>query len=76
MYACTVPDLPVADQRMLLTCGTILSSLLSGLCAKKLPGLFLCNLQQFDMLKKQHFENKITRMIMQSAIWLFVLDFS
>jgi hypothetical protein len=29
---------------------------LSGLCAKKLPGLFLCNLQQFDMLKKQHFE--------------------
>jgi hypothetical protein len=21
-------------------------------CAKKLPGLFLCNLQQFDMLKK------------------------
>jgi hypothetical protein len=32
--------------------------LLSGLCAKKLPGLFLCNLQQFDMLKKQHFEKK------------------
>jgi hypothetical protein len=29
---------------------------LSGLCAKKQPGLFLCNLQQFDMLKKQHFE--------------------
>jgi hypothetical protein len=29
---------------------------LSGLCAKKLPGLFLCNLKQFDMLKKQHFE--------------------
>jgi hypothetical protein len=26
------------------------------LCAKKLPGLFLCNLQLFDMLKKQHFE--------------------
>jgi hypothetical protein len=26
------------------------------LCAKKLPSLFLCNLQQFDMLKKQHFE--------------------
>jgi hypothetical protein len=22
------------------------------LCAKKLPGLFLCNLQLFDMLKK------------------------
>jgi hypothetical protein len=34
---------------------------LSGLCAKKLPGLFLCNLQQFDMLKKQHFENKNSR---------------
>jgi hypothetical protein len=32
--------------------------LLSGLCAKKLPGLFLCNLPQFDMLKKQHFEKK------------------
>jgi hypothetical protein len=31
---------------------------LSGLCAKKLLGLFLCNLQQFDMLKKQHFEKK------------------
>jgi hypothetical protein len=26
------------------------------LSAKKLPGLFLCNLQLFDMLKKQHFE--------------------
>jgi hypothetical protein len=26
-------------------------------CAKKLPGLVLCNLQLFDMLKKQHFEN-------------------
>jgi hypothetical protein len=25
------------------------------LCVKKLPGLFLCNLQLFDMLKK-HFE--------------------
>jgi hypothetical protein len=25
---------------------------------KKLPGLFLCNLQQFDMLKRQHFEKK------------------
>jgi hypothetical protein len=24
---------------------------------KKLLGLFLCNLQQFDMLKKRHFEN-------------------
>jgi hypothetical protein len=24
--------------------------------AKKLPGLFLCKLQLFDMLKKQHFE--------------------
>jgi hypothetical protein len=23
---------------------------------KKMPGLFLCNLQQFDKLKKQHFE--------------------
>jgi hypothetical protein len=23
---------------------------------KKLPGLFLCNLQQFDLLKKQHFK--------------------
>jgi hypothetical protein len=50
--------------------------LLSGLCAKKLPGLFLCNLQQFDMLKKQHFEKKISRRIMRSAVRLFVLDFS
>jgi hypothetical protein len=25
-------------------------------CAKKLPCLFLCNLQLFDMLKKPHFE--------------------
>jgi hypothetical protein len=32
--------------------------LLSGLCVEKLPGLFLCNLQLFDMLKKQHFEKK------------------
>jgi hypothetical protein len=31
------------------------------LCAKKLPGLFLCNLQQFDMLKKRHFEKKKSR---------------
>jgi hypothetical protein len=50
--------------------------LLSGLCAKKLPGLFLCNLQQFDLLKKQHFEKNISRRIMRSAIRLFVLDFS
>jgi hypothetical protein len=49
---------------------------LSGLCAKKLPDLFLRNLQQFDMLKKQHFEKKILRRIMRSAIRLFVLDFS
>jgi hypothetical protein len=28
------------------------------LCAKKLPGLFLCNLQQFDLLKKQHLKKK------------------
>jgi hypothetical protein len=26
------------------------------LSAKELPGLFLCNLQLFDMLKKQYFE--------------------
>jgi hypothetical protein len=50
--------------------------LLSGLCAKKLPGLFLCNLQQFDLLKKQHFEKVFSRRIMRSAIRLFVLDFS
>jgi hypothetical protein len=71
-----VPDLPVADQRMLLNLWHSFIKSLSGLCAKKLPGLFLCNLQQFDMLKKQHFEKKITHRIMQSAIWLFVLDFS
>jgi hypothetical protein len=46
----------MADQRMLLNLWHIFIKFLSGLCAKKLPGLFLCNLQQFDMLKKQHFE--------------------
>jgi hypothetical protein len=46
------------------------------ICAKKLPDQVLCNLQFFDMLKKQYFEKKITRRIMQSAIWLSVLDFS
>jgi hypothetical protein len=56
VYACIVPDLPVADQRMLLNLWHSFIKSLSGLCAKKLPGLFLCNLQQFDMLKKQHFE--------------------
>jgi hypothetical protein len=34
-----------------------LSSLWSGLSAKKLPSLFLCNLHRFNMTKKQHFEN-------------------
>jgi hypothetical protein len=29
---------------------------LKWLCAKKLTGLFLSNLQQFSMPKKQHFE--------------------
>jgi hypothetical protein len=29
---------------------------LKWLCAKKLPGLFLCNLKQFNMPEKQHFE--------------------
>jgi hypothetical protein len=76
MYACTVPDLYVADQRMLLNLWHSFIKSFKWLCAKKLPGLFLCNLQQFDMLKKQHFEKKFTRTIMQSAIWLFVLDFS
>jgi hypothetical protein len=71
-----VHDLPVADQRMLLNLWHSFIKSLSGLCAKKLPGPFLCNLQQFDMLKKQHFEKKISRGIMQSAIRLFVLDFS
>jgi hypothetical protein len=51
-----VPDLPVADQRMLLNLWHSFIKSLSGLSAKKLPGLFLCNLKQFDMLKKQHFE--------------------
>jgi hypothetical protein len=71
-----MPDLPVADQRMLLNLWHSFIKSFKWLCAKKLPGLFLCNLQQFDMLKKQHFEKKITSRIMQSAIWLFVLDFS
>jgi hypothetical protein len=51
-----MPDLPVADQRMLLNLWHSYIKSLSGLCVKKLSGLFLCNLQQFDMLKKQHFE--------------------
>jgi hypothetical protein len=62
MYACTVPDLRVADQKMLLSLWHSFIKSLSGLCAQKLPGLFLCILQRFDM--------------QQSAIWLFVLDFS
>jgi hypothetical protein len=53
-----MPDLPVADQRMLLNLWHSFIKSLSGLCVKKLPGLFLCNLQQFDMFKKQHFEKK------------------
>jgi hypothetical protein len=71
VYACTVPDLLVADQKMLLNLWHSFNKSLSGFCAKKLPGLFLRNLQQFDMLKKQHFEKKISRRIMQSAIRLF-----
>jgi hypothetical protein len=71
-----MPDLPVVDQRMLLNLWRSFIKSLSGLCVKKLPGLFLYNLQQFDMPKKQHFEKKFTHRIMQSAIWLFVLDFS
>jgi hypothetical protein len=51
-----VPDLPVADRRMLLNLWHSFIKSLSGLCMKKLPGLFLYNLNQFDMLKKQHFE--------------------
>jgi hypothetical protein len=42
--ACTVPDLPVADQKMLLNYCTIFIKSLKWLCVKKLPGLFLCNL--------------------------------
>jgi hypothetical protein len=53
-----MPDLPVADQRMLLNLWHSFIKSLSGLCVKKLRGLFLCNLQKFDMLKKQHFERK------------------
>jgi hypothetical protein len=71
-----MPDLPVADQRMLLNLWHSFIKSFKWLCAKKLPGLFLCNLQQFDMLKKRHFEKKIMRRTMQSAFWLFVLDFS
>jgi hypothetical protein len=41
---------------MLLNLWHSFIKLLSYLCAKNLPCLFLCNLQQFDMLKKQHFE--------------------
>jgi hypothetical protein len=47
-----VPDLPVADQRMLVNLWHSFIKALSGYARKKLPGLFLCNLQQFDMLKK------------------------
>jgi hypothetical protein len=68
VHAYTVLDLPMADQRMLLNLWHSFIKSLSGLCAKKLPGLFLCNLQQFDMFKKQHFEKKNSRRIMQSAI--------
>jgi hypothetical protein len=53
-----MPDLPVADQRVLLNLWHSFIKSFKWLCAKKLSGLFLCNLQQFDMLKKQHFEKK------------------
>jgi hypothetical protein len=46
----------MADHRMLLNLWHSFIKSVSGLCAKKLPGLFLCNLQLFDMLKKQQFE--------------------
>jgi hypothetical protein len=55
-----VPDLPVVDQKMLLNLWHTFIKSLKCLCAKKLPGLFLCNLQQFNMPKKQQFE-KILR---------------
>jgi type IV secretory pathway TrbF-like protein len=42
--SCDVPDLPVADQKMLLNYCTVFIKSLKWLCAKKLPGLFLCNL--------------------------------
>jgi hypothetical protein len=51
-----MPDLPVADQKMLLNLWHSFIKSLEWLMREKLPGLFLCNLQQFSMPKKQHFE--------------------
>jgi hypothetical protein len=76
MCACTVPDLPVADQKMLLNLWHSFYQVFEVVMCEKLRGLFLCNLQQFNMPEKQHFEKKITRRTVQSATWLFVLDFS
>jgi hypothetical protein len=76
VYACNVPDLRVADQKMLLNLWHSFIKSLSGLCAKKLPGLFLCKLQQFDMPKKQHFEKKSRVGLCNPRSSSFVLDFS
>jgi hypothetical protein len=68
-------DLLVADQGMLLKlCSLFIMKWF--ICAKKLPGLVLCNLQFFAMPKKTTLRKNFTRRIMRSAIPLFVLDFS
>jgi hypothetical protein len=45
------------------------------MCEKTARPIFM-QLAAVYMLKKQHFEKKISHRIMQSAIRLFVLDFS
>jgi hypothetical protein len=45
-------------------------------CAKKLPGLVLCNLQFLACSKNNTLKKKIMHRIMRSAIRLSVLDFS
>jgi hypothetical protein len=51
-----VPDLLVADRKMLFELMAQFYQVFEVVMCKKMPGLFLCNLKQFSMPEKQHFE--------------------
>jgi hypothetical protein len=71
---CIVTDLLVADQlNAFELCSSVFIKWFN--CAKKLPGLVLCNLQ-FLTCSKNNTLKFFTRRIMRSAVRLSVLDFS
>jgi hypothetical protein len=70
-----VTDLLVADQWNAFELLQLVFYEVVLLCKETARPSFM-QLAVFDMPKKQHFEKKITRRIMRSAIRLSVLDFS